>query len=76
MSPLRFLNPFYTRRLERKLAEVTARAEGLVALVEAEQKRRRGYLITVADALTTGRTSEAKTMVDALVLVLGGKDAA
>lgn len=76
MNPFRLFNPIHTLRLERKLADLTARAERLTILVEAEQQRRRGYLLTVADAMATGRTTEAKVMVDAMVLILGGKDAA
>jgi hypothetical protein len=76
LNPFRLFNPLYTLRLERKLAELTARAERLTALVEVDQQRRRGYLMTIADAMATGRTTEAKVMVDAMVLILGGKDAA
>lgn len=76
MNPFRLFNPIYTLRLERRLADLTARADRLTLLVEAEQQRRRGYLLTIADAMATGRTAQAKTMVDAMVLILGGKDAA
>ncbi len=76
MNPFRLINPLYTLRLERKLADLTARAEGLTLLVDLEHARRRGYLMTIADAMATGRTNDAKVMVDSLVLALGGKDAA
>jgi len=76
MNPLRLFNPFYTLRLERTLADLTARADRLTLMVEAEHQRRRGHLMTIADAMATGRTNDAKVMVDSLVLALGGKDAA
>lgn len=76
MNPFRLFNPLYTLRLERKLADLTFRADRLTILVEAEQSRRRGYLMTIADAMATGRTNDAKVMVDSLVLALSGKDAA
>jgi hypothetical protein len=76
MNPFRLINPLYTLRLERTLADLTARADRLTLVVEAEHQRRRGYLMTIADAMATGRTNDAKVMVDSLVLGLGGKDAA
>lgn len=76
MNPFRLFNPFYVLRLERTLSDLTKRADRLNVLVEAELAMRRGHLLTIADAMASGRVNDAKVMVDAMVFVLGGKDAA
>lgn len=87
MNPLRFLNPFYTRKPERDLAVLVQRVTRVANLVEANvdtigypdavfASTVRSNLLTISDAMATGRTQDAKVMVDAMVLVLSGKDAA
>lgn len=80
---LRLVNPIYTKRLERQVADYAANADRLVdvaervALLVAETpnerliRNTRNGLLTIADAMATGRTSEAKAIVDAMVLILG-----
>lgn len=87
MNPLRFLNPFYTRKLERDLAALVQRVTRVADLVEANvdtignpdavfASTVRSNLLTISDAMASGRAQDAKVMVDAMVLVLSGKDAA
>lgn len=87
MTWLRYLNPFYARKLERDLAELVQRVNRVADLVESNANTIgnpdavfastvRSNLLTISDAMASGRAQDAKVMVDAMVLVLGGKDAA
>lgn len=86
MNPFRLFNPFYVLRLERDLAGYVSSVDRLVAIAESMAERAgegpdvrlvnqmRESLKSVAEAMASGRTGDAKTMVDAIILILEPKE--
>lgn len=86
MNPFRLINPRYVLKLEREVRSYASSYDRIVDAAERVAERAgadpdiklitnmRSSLLSVADALASGRTNDAKVMVDAIILVLQPKE--